>query len=107
MSPYLGKATAAARALIAIPIPISTCGIFVCRNTVTGARVWDFLTYAQMLMHEIVHWGFTDLVRESVPKKLLWEKKKSHVASGTRTRVSIAPDFSVPRSELRTLLHKD
>ena len=36
-SPYLGKATAAARA--ALPIPNSACGIFVCPNKVTAANV--------------------------------------------------------------------
>ena len=33
-----------------------------------GCQGLGFLTYAQMLMHEIVHGGSTDLVRESVRK---------------------------------------
>ena len=37
-SPYLGKATAAARA--ALPIPNRACGIFVCPNEGVAAIAW-------------------------------------------------------------------
>ena len=37
--PYLGKATAAARA--ALPIPNSACSIFVCPNKGMAASAWD------------------------------------------------------------------
>ena len=47
-SPNLGKATAAARA--ALPIPISMCSIFVCPNNGMAASAWDFLTCEQISM---------------------------------------------------------
>ena len=40
-----------------------------------GCQGLGFLTYAQMLMHEIVHWGSTDLVRESVRKNYSGRRK--------------------------------
>ena len=39
-SSFLGKATAAARA--ALPVPVSVCSIFVCPNIFRMACVWDF-----------------------------------------------------------------
>ena len=39
-SPYLGKATAAAGAVL--PIPNSACGILVCPNKGMAASAWDF-----------------------------------------------------------------
>ena len=62
-SPYLGKATAAARA--ALPVPNSARGIFVCPNKGMVAIFWGSLTCAQMLMHAIAREGCTDTVRES------------------------------------------
>ena len=62
-SPYLRKATSAARA--ALPIPNSACGIFVCPNKRYGCQCLGSLTCAQMLVHAIAHEGCTDTVRES------------------------------------------
>ena len=58
--PYLGKATAAARA--ALPFPNSAYGIFVCPDKGMA------LTCTQTLMHSIAHEGCTDKVRESALK---------------------------------------
>ena len=54
-----------------------------------------------MLMKAIAHGGCTDTVRESAMKVDSGTKKnKTEIAApGTRTRVSIAPDFSVGRSK--------
>ena len=39
-SPYLGKATAAARAVV--PIPTGVCSIFECPNSGVTTSVWTF-----------------------------------------------------------------
>ena len=53
-----------------------------------------------MLMHAISHEGCTEIVRESAlevdsGREKKKKKKKKIAAAGTRTRVSIAPGFSV------------
>ena len=65
-SPYLDKATAAARA--ALPIPSRECGIFVSPNEWYGCQCLGSLKCAQMLKHAIAHEGCTDTVRESALK---------------------------------------
>ena len=60
-SPYQGKATAAARAALAISA--SVCSIFECPNN--GIVCLGFLTSAQMLMHAIIHVGCINTVSES------------------------------------------
>ena len=62
-----------------------------------------YLTCTQMLIYTIKHGGCTDTVRESALKvdceeKRKKKKKKSLAAPGTRTRLSIAPSFSVGRA---------
>ena len=93
-SPYQRKATAAARAALAISA--SVCSIFECPNN--GMVCFGFLTFAQMLMHAIAHEGCTNIVSEpglegESEKKEKKEKKrrKKLAASETRTR---APGFS-------------
>ena len=50
-------------------------------------------------MHAIAHGGCIYIVRESALEADSGrEKKQKLAAQGTRTRVSIAPDFSVERS---------
>ena len=51
-SPYLGKATAAARA--ALPIPTTVLSIFL-SNQWYGLQCMGLITFAQMLMHATAH----------------------------------------------------
>ena len=86
-SPYLGKATAAARA--ALPIPNSACGIFACPDKRYGCQCLESLTSAQMLMPAIAHEGCTDTVKESALK--VDSGRKSLAAPGIRTRLGGVP----------------
>ena len=71
---------------------------------VYGCQCLGFLTWAQMLMHAIAHGGCMGTVTESALKVdsgiiiIIKYKIKKLAATGTRTRVSIAPGFSVRRS---------
>ena len=71
---------------------------------VYGCQCSGFLTWAQMLMHAIAHGGCMGTVTESALKvgsgiiKKQNKTNKKLAATGTRTRVSIAPGFSVRRS---------
>ena len=58
-----------------------------------------------MLMHAVVHEGCTKTVRESALKFYL-EKEQNFAAQGIRTRVSIAPVFSVLRCAVPTELFR-
>ena len=78
-----------------IPIATSVCSILVCPHNGMAASVWDLVTCAQMLMHEIAHGGDVPTPPESALELTLGEK--SLAAPGTRTRVSIAAGFSVGR----------
>ena len=56
--------------------------IFVCPNNGMAARVWDFLTSAQMLTHVTAHRGCADTVRESALKVDSWIKNKKPCRTG-------------------------
>ena len=86
-SPYLGKAQQ--------PQEQRYPFLVVCQNNGMAANVWDLVTCAQMLMHEIAHGGDVPTPPESALELTLGEK--SLAAPGTRTRVSIAAGFSVGR----------
>ena len=62
-----------------------------------GYQCLGFLTCAHTLMYAIAHGGCTDTVREPALEE------NSLAASRTRTRVSIAPGFSVRRSTNRAI----
>ena len=78
----------------------SVCSIFLCPDNGVAAIVLDFLTCAQMLMHAIAHGDRTDTVRESALEidSGREKKTKNFAVTGSRTRVSIVPGFSVRRS---------
>ena len=63
-----------------------------------GCQCLGFLMCAQMLMYTIAYVGCEDTVRESAQKVDSGRKSISLAAAGTRTRVSIAPGFSLGRS---------
>ena len=65
-SPYLGKATAATRAVL--PIPDSESSYFQVSKQWYSCQCLGSLMCKQMLMHVIAHRGFTDTVRESALK---------------------------------------
>ena len=96
-SPYLGKATAAARA--ALPISTSVCSVFRVSKQWNGCQCLGFLTCAQMLMQAIALGGlYGHRKRVCTGKLTLSGRKIPCRAPGTRTRVSIAPGFSARRS---------
>ena len=47
------------------PLLLVCAAFCVCSINGMAARVWEFLTCAQVLMHAIAHGGCTDTVRES------------------------------------------
>ena len=65
-SPYLGMATASARA--APPVRNSAYAIFLCPNKRFGCQCLGSFTCAKMLMHATAHESCTDTVRESALK---------------------------------------
>ena len=61
--------------------------------------VFGFFNIGTDVDHAIAHWGCTGTIRESALEVVSGRRKKKS-ASGTRTRVNIAPGFSVGRSAL-------
>ena len=57
----------------ALPIPVSVCAILRVSKQCYGCQCLGFLTFAQMLVHSIEHWGCTDTARESA-LKVDWAK---------------------------------
>ena len=123
--PFLSVCAAFSCVQTALPIPISVCSIFLCPNSATHSyqcvqyfpvskQRYPFLSVCAVfscvqtavqlpafgivnvrtdVMHAIAHGGCTDTVRESAPEAD--SGRKILCRTGTRTRVSIAPGFSV------------
>ena len=88
MSPHSGRKKSATHSYQCV-FNISGC-------TIVWLPVFGVLTYAQMLMHAIADGGCTDSVRGPA-LEVDSERERVLDVPRTRTRVSIAPGFSVGR----------